>query len=164
MNTYCQTGSTKSRGKTAIMDLLRIGSAFYPRAMNRIKELRALKGLSQDKLAELAGTNSGQIARLENGQRKLSQEWMNRLAPHLGVPPGEILPGPASGTDPALVEFLASPLSSGLSEELREQLKTMRCYTPPGKKLTVESWYIIANQLMRSLRSSEAFTKEDKRV
>lgn len=59
---------------------------------NRIKELRDLLGLSQQRLAELANTTNQQIGRLESGSRKLSQDWMERLAPVLGVNPAELLP------------------------------------------------------------------------
>jgi transcriptional regulator with XRE-family HTH domain len=52
---------------------------------NRIAELRQKKGLSQEDLAELVGTSGQQIGRLENGARKLTTEWMDKLAPALGV-------------------------------------------------------------------------------
>lgn len=59
---------------------------------NRIAELRAIKGLSQEELARLADTTNQQIGRLEAGKRKLTVEWMNRLAPVLGVEPRELMP------------------------------------------------------------------------
>jgi len=59
---------------------------------NRIKELREANNLSQDDLGEKAGTTGQQIGRLEKGKRKLTQEWMSRLAPHLKVTPDELLP------------------------------------------------------------------------
>ncbi len=52
---------------------------------NRIAELREKKKLSQEELAELVGTSGQQIGRLEKGTRKLTTEWMDRLAPALGV-------------------------------------------------------------------------------
>ncbi|NLS19868.1 helix-turn-helix transcriptional regulator [Rhizobium sp. P40RR-XXII] len=51
--------------------------------MSTIKELREKKGLSQQQLADLAGTSQPQIKRLETGERKLTKEWAERLAPHL---------------------------------------------------------------------------------
>jgi phage repressor protein C with HTH and peptisase S24 domain len=59
---------------------------------NRLRHWRNKKGLSRSKLAELAKTSHGQIQKLENGERKLTQQWMERLAPHLGVVPAQLLP------------------------------------------------------------------------
>ena len=65
--------------------------AEYPSAMHKILELRTKLGLSQAALAELAGTSQPQIRRLENGERKLTKEWAERLAPHLQVSPQDLL-------------------------------------------------------------------------
>jgi transcriptional regulator with XRE-family HTH domain len=53
--------------------------------LNRIREFRELKGWSQQQLADAVSTSQPQIDRLEKGERKLSQEWMQKLAPALGV-------------------------------------------------------------------------------
>lgn len=45
---------------------------------------RLKAGLTQVQLAELAHTSQSQIDRLEKGQRKLTQLWAKRLAPHVG--------------------------------------------------------------------------------
>lgn len=51
--------------------------------MNEIRRLRELKNLSQARLATLAGTSQPQIKRLEDGERKLTKDWAERIAPHL---------------------------------------------------------------------------------
>jgi transcriptional regulator with XRE-family HTH domain len=53
--------------------------------MNRIRQLREGVGLSQADLAQAIGTSQPQILRLEKSRRKLTREWAERLAPHLGV-------------------------------------------------------------------------------
>lgn len=53
--------------------------------MSMIRDLRKQNGLTQQQLADLAGTSQPQIKRLEKGQRTLSKEWAERLAPHLRV-------------------------------------------------------------------------------
>lgn len=53
--------------------------------MQQLRALRESRQLSQARLAELAGTSQPQIRRLESGQRKLTKEWAERLAPHLQV-------------------------------------------------------------------------------
>lgn len=58
---------------------------------NRIAELRERKGLSQEELAEAVGTSGQQIGRLEKGSRKLTTDWMDRLAPALDVRPRDLL-------------------------------------------------------------------------
>ena len=58
---------------------------------NRIKELREVRGLTLQQVADAAGTSLQQIQRLENGLRRLTDEWMRRIAPVLGVHPAALL-------------------------------------------------------------------------
>jgi transcriptional regulator with XRE-family HTH domain len=58
---------------------------------NQLREFRKRAGLNQQQLADLADTSNPQIGRLENGERKLTKEWAERLAPHLGCSPVDIL-------------------------------------------------------------------------
>lgn len=59
--------------------------------MNRIRELRERRGLTVYELAERIGTTGAQISRLELGQRKLTEDWMRKLALALDVHPAELL-------------------------------------------------------------------------
>ena len=59
---------------------------------NRIKELREGRGFSQERLAELAHTTRSQIVKLERGERRLTVDWMRRLAPALDCVPADLLP------------------------------------------------------------------------
>lgn len=61
--------------------------------MNMIRSLREKLDISQEKLAARVGTSQPQIKRLEAGERKLTKEWAERIAPHLGVNPEELLFG-----------------------------------------------------------------------
>lgn len=63
----------------------------YQFGMSTLKDLRERKGLSQAKLASLAGTSQPQIKRLEDGSRELTVAWAERLAPHLGVTAEQLL-------------------------------------------------------------------------
>lgn len=65
---------------------------------NRLRMFREGKGLSQADLAKKAATSQPQINRLETGGRKLTTQWAERLAPHLGVTPRVLLFG-ESGPD-----------------------------------------------------------------
>lgn len=52
---------------------------------------REARGLTQAQLAEKVGTSQQQIDKLEKNQRKLTREWIFRLAPALDIPPGFLL-------------------------------------------------------------------------
>ncbi|MEQ9349802.1 MAG: helix-turn-helix transcriptional regulator, partial [Alphaproteobacteria bacterium] len=60
---------------------------------NRIKELRQSGGMTAAQLADQVGTSASQIVKLERGERRLTQEWMIRLAAVLGCAPADIMGG-----------------------------------------------------------------------
>jgi len=82
---------------------------------NRIRALREERGLTQDVLAERIGTSKMQVSRLERGERRLTQGWMEKIGAALACHPAELLPsvglaprgrrergrGPASEVTPA---------------------------------------------------------------
>lgn len=55
----------------------------YNTHMSQLKRLREKLGLTQKELGTLAGTSQPQIKRLEVGERTLTKQWAERLAPHL---------------------------------------------------------------------------------
>lgn len=59
---------------------------------NRIKELRKKKHLTQKELAKLVGLDYTHIGRIENGDRTLDVEYLEKFAIALGVKPYELLP------------------------------------------------------------------------
>lgn len=62
--------------------------------MNRIRELRKARGLSGYDLAKLVGTTAQQISRLERGGRdgrRLTVEWMTKIARALNVTPSDLI-------------------------------------------------------------------------
>lgn len=58
---------------------------------NRIKELRDAKKLTLEEVAAVAGTSPQQISKLEKSERRLTTEWMERIAPAFNVDPAELL-------------------------------------------------------------------------
>ncbi len=81
--------------------------------MTTMRELRQAAGLSQEKLAELAGTSQPQINKLETGQRKMTVDWAVKLAHPLGVEPALLLgldvpagPPAARSSRPALAPLV----------------------------------------------------------
>jgi len=59
---------------------------------NRLREFRDLAGLSMQALADRVGTTAPQINKLEKGERRLTLDWMTRLATALGIEPKDLLP------------------------------------------------------------------------
>lgn len=60
-------------------------------AGHRITELREARGWNQAELGRKVGTSGQQIGRLEDGTRRLTLEWVERIAEALGVTPQEVL-------------------------------------------------------------------------
>ncbi len=67
---------------------------------NRIRTLRKQNGFSQQALARRIGTSGQQVGNLEAGRRKLTQDWMERLAAGLDCDPADFLVPPASTPRP----------------------------------------------------------------
>jgi transcriptional regulator with XRE-family HTH domain len=84
---------------------------------NRIRALRRQRGLTTVELAERADTSNQQIGRLERGERRLTQDWMDRLAEALDCAPWELLP--------------AAP---ALSEEERQALADLQALDPDTRR------------------------------
>lgn len=59
----------------------------------RVRELREARGLSQEKLAELAGLHRTYVSSLERGQRNVGLDNIHAIARALDVPPSELLKG-----------------------------------------------------------------------
>lgn len=51
----------------------------------RLRELRKAKGLSQERLAELAGINPKYYSDVERGKRNITIKNLERIASQLGV-------------------------------------------------------------------------------
>ncbi|MBK3797895.1 helix-turn-helix domain-containing protein [Azospirillum brasilense] len=59
--------------------------------MTKLKEIREARGLSQEQVAEMAGTSQPQIYKLEKGLRRMTLDWAQKLAPALGVGIGDLV-------------------------------------------------------------------------
>lgn len=104
---------------------------------NRIGVLRRERGLSLAALAKAAGTTKAQIQKLERGDRRLSLEWMERLAGALQVKPSDLLP--------------ESAVSCQHGPEEREILEIVS-KLPAGERVTIVR---MAVELMATLRRLE---------
>jgi len=60
-------------------------------SVNNIEKLREHRGWKRPQLAKLMGTSPQQVERLEKGERKLTQEWIDKAAKAFGVAPSHII-------------------------------------------------------------------------
>ena len=62
-----------------------------PSETNRIRAHRRARGWTLQQLADASGTSKSQIDKLEKGERRLTVDWMVRLAHPLGCAPQDLL-------------------------------------------------------------------------
>lgn len=62
-----------------------------------LRRLRQARGLTMQQLADASGTSKSQIDKLERGARRLTTDWIVRLAHALGCDPSALLPDGARG-------------------------------------------------------------------
>lgn len=86
----------------------RNGLASYGEGMSNLRHYRQQAGISQAQLAELAKTSQPQINKLEAGDRKLTREWAERLAPHLQATPQELMFGELGRTYAPIVGYVGA--------------------------------------------------------
>jgi len=72
---------------------------------NNLRAWREYRGLTQDELADLVGTNGSVISLLESGARGLSLKWLVRLAPPLQTTPGMLLDHDPNNLDNSILEI-----------------------------------------------------------
>lgn len=97
---------------------------------NRIRELREKLGLSRKSLAEMIGTTANQLVKLENGDRRLSDHWADRLGPALGVQAYELLLPDGLPIEMKMVPLLGSVSCGNWKEAV--QMATKRVPTVFG--------------------------------
>ena len=92
--------------------------------MNRIRELRHARRLSLVETARLAGTTVQQLSRLELGERRLTVDWMRRIAGALGVRVTDLLP--EAGVE--VGEFIKSGVELNLIHFWRSMTREERAW------------------------------------
>jgi len=97
------------------------------KAVNHLRAWREFRGLSQDKLAELAvpPTKGNVIHQLETGKQRLSDKWLYRLAPALGTTPGFLMDHDPNDLDTAFLEA-ALGVAPADRPQVLQILKTFR--------------------------------------
>ncbi len=91
--------------------------------VNNLRAWREFRGLTQDELAALTGTNGSIISLLESGIRGLSLKWLLKIAPILKTTPGMILDHDPNDLDTSILEIWAN-VPDNLRALARENLQT----------------------------------------
>lgn len=101
---------------------------------DKIKELRNIKNINQEELAEEIGTTKQSVSRYEKGQRKADQDILFELADYFGVSIDYFFP--LTKEDPDLHDVILR-LPPHLKEELkRHGLKLLMVWHSQGGNLT----------------------------
>lgn len=95
------------------------------RAANHLRAWRERAGMTQEQLAEKAGTAGNVISLLESGQRELSDKWLRRLAPPLQTRPGYLRDYHPDTVPNDILELWAD-IPEDRRAEVREILKVFR--------------------------------------
>lgn len=84
---------------------------------NRLRELRKAQGLTMEALSARANTTASQINKLEKGDRRLTDEWMHRLARALDCNAADLIIERGSG---GVTSVLAVPGRSRILSTIPE--------------------------------------------
>jgi phage repressor protein C with HTH and peptisase S24 domain len=95
---------------------------------NNIEALRKARGWSRPQLAERMGTSPQQVERLEKGQRRLAQDWIERAARALGVELADII----ATTPPAQLPDILPTRSADVGETVELIVLDLSLSMGPG--------------------------------
>lgn len=105
---------------------------------NNLSKIRKALGLTQPKLADLMGTTKNQLIKLESGDRRLTQDWIEKAAKATGVAvekfvmegltEADIRPATPEDSerqrpDPEAAQLLAEVQEIGLLDEVKNYMR-----------------------------------------
>lgn len=108
----------------------RIGATGAVSSVNNIAAFREAKGWKRPELAKRMRTSAQTVERLEKGQRKLSQDWIDKAAEALGVTPAEIISPLAPDKLPAVAK--AAPVAIDPADMIHIQKLDLSLSMGPG--------------------------------
>lgn len=101
---------------------------------NFIKVIRKNRGWTQEELGQRVNTTSQQIGNLESGKRRLTQDWIRKLADALECHPLDITEGPPDTAEEKkrVIFDEMNGLSDTAIAELRNYIQYLK--SRPGEK------------------------------
>lgn len=123
------------------------------RVINRVKEIRDEKDMSQDEVGGKIGKTRGQISRVEKGKTPLSEHWLNLLSFAMDCSPAELIGDvgrlvPIIGEVPGggLLEAIQRPPEGFISFNSRKRnLKAFRVTGNSMSRIAPHGVYVIAD-------------------
>ncbi len=101
--------------------------AYLVQLGRRVREMRAMRGLSRKVLAQVSGVSERYIAQLETGLGNVSIILLRRVAAAIGAPLEDLITGSASvSNDWALVRSLLGEATPAMIEEVKDILTGRR--------------------------------------
>jgi len=94
----------------------------------RLRELRRLKGLSQEKMAETAGVNSKYYSEIERGKRNVTLRVMEKMAANLGITLEELFRFPVREKISPLGEEVVALIISALRSKDEDSLRKLKIF------------------------------------
>ncbi len=94
----------------------------------RLRELRKLKGLSQEQMAELAGVNGKYYSEVERGKRNMSIKVMEKIATNLGITLEEVFRFPTNQKLSPLGEEVVALVISALKSKDDKSLGKLKIF------------------------------------
>lgn len=123
--------------------------------MNRLRELRQEKKLSQKAIAEMLAINEKTVSRWENGESQIKPEKAQQLADYFGVSVGYLLgyePYPPELINSMELEELYTPsVSSGNEQEITERY--LLFITDNEKIQDLKTDTLVTLQLLKKIRN-----------
>lgn len=98
----------------------RIGAGGDVSSVNNIQRLREARKWSRPTLGARMGTSGQQVERLEKGQRKLTQDWIDKAAAALGVAPTDIIAPLGDDYQPSPDQLSSKTDGDGDAVEIQE--------------------------------------------
>lgn len=129
---------------------------FYRRLGRRLRLLREQARLTQETVAERAGTSHSAISRYEAGQQGMTIEVLRALAAVLNVPPYEVLNFDAEPPEVQMRQTVDEPAPK-LSREQRQLLRYWEQMRPRDRRLAIT----LVRDLWREGKRSRKSAKDE---
>ena len=94
----------------------------------RLRELRKLKGLSQEKMAELAGVNVKYYSEIERGKRNVTIKVIEKITTNLGITMEELFRFPVDEKFSLKAEEIVALMISFLKSKDEKSLKKLKIF------------------------------------
>lgn len=120
--------------------------------MNRIREFRKARGLTQAELAEPLRIDTTQVSRMERGTASLSIDRLQQIATILEVSPADLLSADAELPEPSPAPIKSDAPPSGRMSEDLPILGTVLGASRPVDGEAIEQTMLNSGEIVRSVR------------